>query len=405
MRFTLGEILPDGTLIEPIDVDGTLKLLHSDGIQNDIVPQFDYDNTILCPPYLHSTLRNATTFPGPPLDYGSVSQLVDQSAGYFGRWGFPRELGQLCGVIALATWVPELSFSPVTVVIYASDMREAAILAKSLGCICRRPFLTPQLSRALPFWIEPTMLVLATNMSPKQCAFWRAGGIPGAWVPSRGGAFESLACPKILFTDDQQSQARWGPDVLQFPLLSYAPVSAPTEQELAEMRKALQSQFLMFRLQQLTQANKAPASAPNQSAKYELSQQLLAFVQDDPQLVSTVAPLLEAQQQELEETRQRDPSRAIVESLWAPAHSAKQMTVAEVATRTNAILLSRGESLKLDVRAVGRRLSNLALDRPRNRKGRFLRFSADVQRRVHELVRNYGLKLPKIKRCIHCKEQ
>jgi hypothetical protein len=121
--------------------------------------------------------------------------------------------------------------------------------------------------------------------------------------------------------------------------------------------------------------------------------------------MTAVAPLLEAQRQEFEESRQRDPYRAIIESLWGPAHNTKEVTVAEVTKRTNAILLSRGENIELDERVVGWNLRRLQVSRGRNGKGKLVRFSADVRRQVHELARRFQLELPKFTRCVYCKRK
>jgi hypothetical protein len=151
--------------------------------------------------------------------------------------------------------------------------------------------------------------------------------------------------------------------------------------------------------------DKVPPQAQKQSANYEVSRQLLSLVENDLRITTVVAPLLEAQREEFEESRQRDPYRAIIQSLWGPAHNMKEISVAEVAKRMNAILLSRGATIELDKRVVGWNLRRLQVSRVRNGKGMLVRFSADVRRQVHELARRFQLELPKFARCVYCKRK
>jgi hypothetical protein len=402
MRFTPGEVLPDGTLIEPIDVDGTLKLLHSNGIQNDVVPQFDYGSTIFSPPQLSPTLRNAVRFPTPPIEFGSVPVLGDQTVGVFEGRGLTRNFSSCCASMVLASWVPEAFFSPPTFLISCGSLREVAILSTLLRPLCRRSFLTPKLGRDLPFWIQPTLVVLTDYTSIKEGAFWQTANIPGVRVPSRRGTVDSLACFKILFTTGEQSLASWGPGVLPLRLSSCAMLSFPTEQELSELQHEFQPKLLSWRVARLTQANAAPTPVEKHFPNCDVARQLIALIHGDPQLVATVTPLLDARQQEFDDARQRDPHRAIIESLWKPSHTAKEMTVREIVERTNDILHSRGETIKLHERVVGWKLRSVGLKRVRNGNGMLVVFSADVRRRLHEIARTFELELPTFKGCIHC---
>ncbi len=70
MRTTVGEVLDDGTVIDVIELDRKLVLIHSDGIQHDVVPQVACGDTIYAPPKLDPTLHEALTFPPPPVEYG-----------------------------------------------------------------------------------------------------------------------------------------------------------------------------------------------------------------------------------------------------------------------------------------------------------------------------------------------
>lgn len=407
LRTTCGEMLPDGTVIDLVFEEGRLMLCHFDGRESVVVPYFEFDNTVYSPPRLEPSLFTALRFPtGRPLEYRSLTALFQDAAAVFERRGFSSEVGNFCAIFALASWVPELFFEPPTLLVYGSDMKPAAVLFALLDCVCRRSFRTPQLSRSLPFSLQTTMLVLAPDTSARFSAFWRAANMPGVRVPSRAGAVHNLACTRVLFTNDEQALASWGPEALRLPLLPYAQVSPATDQDLRGIANEHQSRLLMFRLRQLVKLNESapPPKAEKRFVNQGISRQLLMLVEGEPDIVSSITPLLEEQRREFLEYQERDPNRAIVEALWAPSHTTDQISIRELRKRLNSLLSTRGETIKWGSRELGWKLRQLRLPRQRNGSGMSLRFSADVRRQVHQLARKFNLGLRKFKDCAECKQ-
>jgi hypothetical protein len=108
------------------------------------------------------------------------------------------------------------------------------------------------------------------------------------------------------------------------------------------------------------------------------------------------------QQRDFQEYQQRNPHRAVIEALWSPSHTDKEMSMKELTKRVNALLRSRNETIEFDLRDIGWKMRQLGLPRQRNRDGMFVQLSRDLRRQVHQLARNFGLKLPRFKDCSDC---
>jgi hypothetical protein len=215
-----------------------------------------------------------------------------------------------------------------------------------------------------------------------------------------------LACARALFLNDEQALASWGTDILRLPLLPCVQPSPPTEQELTKIANEFQPRFLLFRLQRLAQMNETRETETQKPfANYGTSRQLLALVESEPAILTKVTPLLLEQQRECLEHQQLDPNRAMVESMWVPSHKSKEISMAELGKRVNAILCSRGESIQLDSRSLGWKLRRLELPRERNGKGKYLLFSREVRSQLHQLARKFELDLPNFADCLDCQKQ
>ena len=404
VRTTFGEVLPDGTTLELVTVGDQVMLLHWDGVRQLVQPFFDSDNIVYTPPRLDPSLAAAIRFPGPPVEYGNLGTLFDDLARVFEQWRFSREVGQCCGLFVLASWFSEFFFDPPTLIVNGPEMRQAAVLFAVLACLCRRSFRAAQFDRSLPFRVKPTLLVLAPDTSGRRSAFWRAANIRGVRVPSRTGTVDDLACTRVLFMNDPQAVASWGGEALHLSLFPYAQLRPPTEQEMTEIANEFQPKLLMFRLQQLVQTNRTsvPPETQKQFTKYEFSRQLITLVRGEPGIIASITPLIEVQQRDFQEYQQRNPHRAVIEALWSPSHTEKEISMKELSKRVNALLRSRNETIEFDLRDIGWKMRQLGLPRQRNRDGMFVQLSRDLCRQVHQLARNFGLKLPRFKDCSDC---
>ena len=399
----MGGILADGSILDVVETGGKLQLYHWDGEREVVAPIVEYNDAIYQLPWLDPSLREVIKFPCAPADFGSASELFTTAQSVFLERGFSSEAAGWGSVFALTSWVPEALTHLPTLLICGSNMRMAEVFFSTLSCLCRRPLLAAQLSRALPFWVKPTLLIMTAEMAAKERSFWSAANVRGVQVALSRGRVEEFASPRALFVQDPEHLQAWGPEVWQLSLISEPQVSPATDLDLARTSRDFQNRFFSFRLHHLLQANSNPSNL-TQTFKDCQSRQLFAIAQDDRELLGKITPLFEQQQRDFLESQKRDPNRAIVEVLWPQAHTTNDVTVTDLVGKVNALLDSRGASFDFDEPALGRRLRELGLERKRQSKGKFLHFSPELRYQVHRRARSLGLDLSKSKGCRDCEE-
>jgi hypothetical protein len=405
LRFTSGEILNDGTILQPVLAGDRLMLCAYDGLQANILPHYEFGNIVYSPPKLHPTLLSRLRFPTAPIEYGSVAKLFRSAVQIFEERGFSKEVSRLAVSVALASWLPEFLFELLTLLVYGSDMTQVAIMFSLLACLSRRPLLSPKLSASLPFGLQTTLLALAPNVSEREAAFWRATNMPGVCIPLRDGAVASWACTRILFVGDERDLGSWGDEALRLFLPPYIRATPVSDEELTQIAEQFQPQFLMFRLQQLSKKRNSATAPTTKKQAVQTARPLLMLFANEQDIVNSIRPILQEQQHELLDQQGRDPHRAMIECLWATAHSKqKSISVKELAKRVNVLLRTRGERATYDERELGWKLRRLGLERRRTESGMLLRFDTEMVRKLHQLAHNFKLKLSKFAKCHHCKQ-
>jgi len=106
-------------------------------------------------------------------------------------------------------------------------------------------------------------------------------------------------------------------------------MAPPAARELAKIADQFQPKLLMFRLRRLRSINvtQSQKTQPNKFSTYPLARNLLATFEDEPGIVAAITPLLEAQVCEILERQMRDPYRVILESIWSPSHTSKEIQI------------------------------------------------------------------------------
>jgi hypothetical protein len=405
VRVTCGEILPDGAIVDLVAAPdgGGLHLLLWNGKGKPLVSSaIDGGAGIFYqPPDLDPTVREAITFPSGAVEYGSVAELFAKVSNlYRDHLGLPEDVAAFATCWSLSSWIPELMLIPITLCIIGSLMRQICNLFRLFGALCRRPLPVAELSRRLPFFLSPTLLINDPGLSAKACASWRAANSHGLYVAGPGSTVSSLCCAKAVVLQPGDSPQIWGEDAM---LLMLQPTdSTPlNNQALANIAAEFQPQLLTFRLRHLSGVDQF-VSTTHPLAKFELVRNLGACVSEDPEIVRILTPLLESHQQNLLAQKSRDPIVAVVEALWGPSHDQNQITVGEITKRVNAILRSRGVNQDLNVREIGWKLRNLNLCTTSNGQCKELRFTGDTRYGIHRCVRDFGLQLPLRKDCDDC---
>ena len=402
-RISCGELLPDGGILDLVNDEGRIIFCHWDGTEADLMPNFSADGIVYRPPQLHASACEAVRFPKAVGEGDTASNLFRNISQLFEHCAMDTQTAHFTSGLGIHSWFPELSPNGRrrTFLFYGSDVEQAVHLFRLLSCVFRRALVVPELTRSLPLDIRPSLFILSPELSAKQIAFWIVANQAGVYVPSHRGAFDNLACTLVMFTDKEELVQAWGPGICRFRLPAASGIREMNEQELIEIADEYQPKLLRLRLEYLSKWRTAASTEKGRCSTGAL-EKFLPSLRDEPEIVSSIRPVLEAQEEEFRECEQRDVSRAIVESIWVPSHESKEISMIEVTKRLNAILHARGETLDTSTKAVGWRMSDLGLPRVRNGKGMWLRFSRDICVQIHRLANNFSLELPKVDGCPDC---
>jgi hypothetical protein len=402
LPVTCGEVFADA-VIDVVDSPNgdSLDLLFFDATKLFSAPQVEYRGVLYQAPKLDASIREAITFPAGASDYSTAAQVfMTISRIYREQAGLPEDLAALTTCWTLSTWIPELMLIPITLCIEARTSQVCSLF-RLFGSLCRRALLVAELSRRLPLFLHPTLMVNDPRLSGKGCAFWRAASCRGVFVAGTGTTVCELSCSKAVVMQPEDSPDAWGEEAI-YLVLPHSEFPSLSGSQLANIAAEVQPQLEMFRLRVLTGMDPFVSESPKLS-KFTLARNLGACIPGDSGIVGLLEPLLESHQEDLLAGRARDPKVAIVEAVWIPAHQPGKLGVAEIAKRVNALLASRGEVRQYNSWEIGWMLRNLRLHTRRNRDNKVLQSSTDVRQRVHQLAQEFGLRLPIVKACPDCK--
>jgi hypothetical protein len=403
-QITYGTRLPDGAILDLVDAGDrdALSVLSWDGKEILIRPLMNRGGIVYQPPRLHPSIRQAMRFPSGASGYGTILELFTRVASACGEHlGLPEDYSAFATCWILSTWVPELLQIPPTLCIRGGFMQVCTAL-RMVGALCRRALLVAELSRQLPFFLCPTLLVNGPRLKNEdQRAFWRAANF-GLFIAGTKNTVRSLRCTKAVVLQGDESPQAWGPEAM-FLILPQAELPPVNDAQLADIAAEFQPKLEMFRLRLLSGADPfVPPSHP--LAKFQLARNLGACVPQDTEVVRLLTSLMELHQQDLSAQRFCDPWMAILQAIWTPSHEQREMSVGEITDRVNALLQSLGDIYEYNSKEIGWKLRNLQLSTSSNGKRKILRFSDENRRRIHQCFREWGLELPFFDNCVNCKE-
>lgn len=406
-RTTFGEVFADGQALEMVAPPSTetIQLLHWTGTDFEIGLQFQVGDVLYQAPRLHATMLKAVQFPSTAREYGNAEELLGAIASLIRQaTGLDEAAATGAALWVRSSWFPDFSSNPPLLHLTGPE-RLVVRLLRILQSLCRHSLTVTDLTRNLPFYLQPTLLAYDPTLSTKRQAWWRASNHVGVFVPESGGTFRNFACAKAVYAGDQQdSPDAWGPDALRLNLSpTLQPLPQWSEFEERQFSDVYQPQLLMLRLRTLPLFQRATSAVGATTANSELARNLLAGMQDSTEIINKVTPLFIAAEEELSARRLIDPNVAIIESLWGPSHESQQIRVFDLTKRVNARLRERGERNFYSEKEIGWKLRQLGIRRRRNGKGMVVK-SSEVRRRVHVLARQFGLNLLRNEDCPDCTE-
>lgn len=407
IRTTSGDVFANGEALELVAPPSSenIQLLHWDGDEFQIGAKFRVGDVAYGAPRLHASAREAIQFPSTAREYGDPTELFSTIAGLIRQATGLDEGAAMAGALWVrSSWFADFSSNPPLLHLTGPE-RPVVRLLRILQSLCRKSLMVSELTRFLPFSLQPTLIAYAPILSTKHQAWWRASNHVGVFVPEGGGKFRNFTCAKAVYAGDQEdSPDGWGPDALRLKLLpTLQPLRKWSESEEQELAALYQPQLLMFRLRNFPRVQEAMSAPRGTAVKSELARNLLASGPDAPEIVNAVTPWFVAYEDKLSARRSTDPKAIIVEALWGPAHELPQFPVSEITNRVNATLESRDQIDLYTEKEIGWKLRQMGIPRRPNGKGRVVSLSSEVRRRLHVLAHQFGLMLRQWENCPNCK--
>lgn len=404
LRATCGEILPTGEILDLVtgaDAEGLDLLLWGATRGLVIAPTIECGGVVYHPDKLHPSILQAVRFPNGAAEYSTDAELFGKIAGLYGKYAdLPEDLAAYTTCFILASSVPELLLIPLTLCVSGAPVHEIHKFFRLSGPLVRRALQVAELSRRLPLFLHPTLMVDDPTLSDKARAFWVSASRQGMFVAGAGDTVRELGCAKAVLLRPEDPHDAWGEDVMHL-VLPRAELPALSNELLTRIAAEFQPQLEMFRLRHLSGVDPF-MSATHPLAKFELARNLGACIPEDPGIIQLLTPLFESHQQDVSAQRSRDPRVAIVEVSWTPSHGQDEMTVGEITKRVNTILRSRGVTHEYSGKEIGWKLRDLSLRTTSNGKCKVLRFSREIRGIVHDYVQEFRLQLPFRKDCPDC---
>jgi hypothetical protein len=406
-KITYGKVFDNGEALELVapSLSENLRLLHWSGNDLRIGLRFRVGEVVYQAPRLHRNLLTAVQFPSTAREYGNAEKLLGAIASLIRQaTGLDEAAATGAALWVRSSWFADFSSNPPLLHLTGPE-RLVVRLLRTLQSLCRHSLTVTDLTRNLPFYLQPTLIAYDPTLSTKRQAWWRASNHVGVFVPQKGGTFRNFACAKAVYAGDQEdSPDAWGPDALRLDLLpTLQPLPEWSESEEQQLAALYQPQLLMFRLQNFPRVQQAMSAPRGTAVNSELARNLLASGPDAPEIIDAVTPWFVAYEDELSARRSTDVKAILVEELWTPSHESQQIAISDLTKRVNNSLRHRGERNFYSEKEVGWKLRQMRIPRHRNGKGMVVKFSSEVRRRVHFFVREFGLNLPRNENCPDCK--
>jgi hypothetical protein len=402
---TAGEILPSGAVVEVVSTTAgeTLELALWKDRQLTIAPRISVDDHCFVPLDINPTVRKAMTFPRSTPIFTNLKGLLANLTETFEEFvGFSPSQSLIPAAWTVASWLPEFHYRLPDLVITGWNMDHAVLLFRLFHCVARHPLMLTAMDsstfKALPMELRPTLLVNQPGMPSRTLELLQTTNYPDLMVPGPRGSVVSLATCKAIYLGSHADHT----GRLRVALPSPQNASSRlTETECRRIRDEFQPQLLGYRMEFVSQFYQDGGLAVASQISGGACTSLGACLQDE-EFVARLAAALDDQEQESRAARGRKPEVALVEVLWPSMHDSREIQVKELTRFINTLIRARGECYEYSEVEIGLLASNLGLARVRNGSGRVLRFTADIQQRLHQLSSEFGLCLRGLEGCQFC---
>jgi len=388
---TDSEYFSDGTALELARAEGSgeLTLLTCSNGAAMLAGASDHLGVTYTPAAIHESLAQRLILPSGIIAHASTTDLIHLVQSAVHSTGVVDDTNaSIAAYFALASAVADL-LPAAPVLAITGTLFGASQFLQVLGRCCRHSIFLAEMSARVVSAISvesvhPTLLAL--QVAPDDATIrWLSGSSHRGFFTVSGAKLRDAFCAKALYLGQDMAQP---PDAIRVNLLPVSPRTAISDSELDEIAAAAQPRLLGYRLAYRAEMSRAAIPIPLSPTSDASRPWFSALFEEAAQ--QKLAELLRDQVDDAATDRSLSSVAMLVECGLAVCHEGKcEVRVGELAELLNVALAGRGEPT-VESRAVGALLKKVGLRTERlDQRGRGLKFSDDMRRRLHRLARDF----------------
>jgi hypothetical protein len=396
---TLGEVLADGTFIEPVrdpaDQDA-IALMKWGGESAEIGPRLEHGGRVYLAREVDPSIVRELYLRKDFYSSESAPELLDDLVRLFPEYsGQPDNSAKLLARFALSTWVMDALDVAPSVELIGPDCRELKQIFKLLKYLCRHALLLTEVTApglcSLPTDLGLTLLIDQPELSEPAERILNASRSREKTLPRRGTLWRPF-CSKAVHCAGQAGMI----GAVRVPIIPLGRVLPPLdERELIRIANEFQPRLLSYRFASYAKVQAAHFdNAICDFATRETVNSLAACLPERADLQGEVVDLVADQAAEVRQENWLDPNVVLIESLLMSCHTPSETApyVGQVTDVMMTIFSARGEERVFKPNQVSRLIRQLGLKlEPRNSQGVKLRLTEGVRRKIHELAHNFAV--------------
>ena len=396
MRWTLGELFPDGRSLDLIynTESDQLELVYFEGPKTKIGATIDVRGHDYEVAQINRTFVCASVWPSRVEEScGSTAVLFAAIRDVFAQCGFSEVVSVAAAYSVFSTWFSELLPIAPTLLI-RGPQSEARYLLDILSCLVRRPLRFGELARSvlgcLPFALRPTLLFILQSERKKAREILSISSRPGCYLP-RGTSIVNASYPKAIYVGAEFASDDFGGGVIPVHITPFRgrlpSLSASSRRQIAD---EFQPKLMAYRAGNHVAVSQSQFDAPEFTSETRiLARALGSCVVGSPEVQAGLKNILGSCDEDARAEHWCDPRCIAAEALVSLAHTQPdaKVYVGEIRAAIVEIQKNRGETGALTARQIGEILRSLGIHSKRDGQGFSFVLTDKMRRQVHELAR------------------
>jgi hypothetical protein len=396
-RFTVGEQLDDGSIVDLVRIPETLglQLVVWNGQEALFATSFQSGHFEYVPTKHPASFLAAVHFPRSIVDYGSTPELLDEISSLAARFGrVARGDADLLAYFVLSTWFSDVLPLAPFLWIAAPAIAPRERVMRLLALLCRRSLRVSEFAlstlQCIPVGFLPTLICETDGMSRALSRTLQASRRRDTFSTVRG-EMRSLCCAKIVVANQPFDRSTLAELPLEMSLSRTS--DRDSDMDVADLERTatvLQGKLLKFRLMNRADVASSNPDFPGFAAPLRTLMATVASpIWKDVGLRPRVASLFEGRDRESQAETSTSIEALVVEALLAGCHTAdaRHLSVLEITRFVNCMIETREGGTEMSPEKIGRRLRGLgipAISLADGRRG--VKLDDRIRRKVHELA-------------------